>query len=287
MNRLQYRCAALVVALVALAAPAVAGHVYTFEVRNVEKDRVSQAMMKVSEPKLAMEIPPQGRRSQGGTLIFDGKKVIVADDKGHFIINQKKIEQIAAMMQSASPQGMPEMSPEMLEAMRNQIEQIADPATRQRALEEFEARFGAAAGEDEDAKPKIELVEQGKGSQGGYACVWYQVLENGVRVSDICAAEYTDIPGGRELRRTFNGFADFYRQMMDTLAEASVPGVQLLGDDNPLDSFFALGKFPVATTRLRDGREVERTVLTNAAQEELGEENFKPAPESVERSFGM
>lgn len=275
--------------ILALAVPAVfAGTEYEIEVTDHKRDKVETTLLQVEGLNLKMGMAAQGRKNPGGSLLFQGDRregkdprVIMADGKGgHMVLNQEKIDKIAAAI---PPGAAPTMSKDMVEMMRAQAERIADPQARARALEQIDRQYGSMGGEE---KPGLEYVERGVRDKFGYPSVRYDAMRGDVKVAEIWATDWANLEGGRQTSKVFTEFEKFYRGLMESLSEATGMGNMLGGDDNPFQKIFELQRFPVATYQYEAGEVVRSSVLKSARKVEHEPAVFKIDPNSVEREFG-
>lgn len=284
---------ALSVAVCLTAMPALAGSELEMEVTDHRRDdRVHLTKIQAEGLDLRIEVAPRGRKSPGGTLLFQGDRregkeprvVFLDAEGGHTIINQEKID---GLVEAIPEKAEPFMNEEMIERARAQLEQIADPEARARAREQFEARFGPAGGAESAGTSGVEFVERGVRDKLGYPCVRYDALRDGERVAEIWATDWANLEGGRETGKAFAAFESFYSGLMERLAEVSgfggvIPGVE----DSPFFNVFELERVPVATYEYEDGELVRSTVLKRAGKVDLDPAVFKIPPSSVERQFG-
>lgn len=283
---------AAVTTVAALTASSVyAGTQYEFEVTDNRRGKTEVTTLQTDGSNLRMGMAAQSRKDQGGAMIFQGDRregkpprMIVEDGEGgHMVLTQEKIDQLVGQIPS-TPQGTPVMSPEMIATARAQAERLADPESRARALELLDQRFGS---KDGAAKPSMEYVEKGIREKFGYPCMRYDVLKDGQKIAEVWATDWANIEGGRETSKAFKELEEFYRGLMASLEKATGMSGMFGGAETSFERIFKFNRFPVATYE-HDGDEVVRSsVLKSAKKTDVDPSVFKPAPGSVERSFGM
>jgi hypothetical protein len=210
-------------------------------------------------------LDPRGLRveSPEGLIIFQsaGKKFILADaaTKTYQVMDRDSLKQIAESMKAAMKQmesALAEMTPEQ-RAMMNQIMGGQMPS--------------APAPPPTPVATVYKKIADGI-AVGPWKTTHYEVLENGVKESEVWLASPGDLPIDRDLIKLFSEMSKFFEEMTAALPMAAPArketwSLELDGPDAPPG-------IPVKEIIFRDGAPVSTWELNRAEKADLDAEKF-------------
>lgn len=153
-----------------------------------------------------------------------------------------------------------------LKAARAQIEaQLATMPKEQRAM--MESMMAGTMGPA--AAPKRDLRETGRAEQtAGYACKVWEVLEAGVKVSELCVVDAKKLPAGADLATSMQAFGALAKEMVENL------GMTRAVDDSWAELERVKG-WPVVTRHFVQGKISDEFALRTVREEKIGADLFE------------
>jgi len=242
----------LVAALLVLPATAFADVRYEMEIKDVKRgDTINNEIL----AKDGM-VRVGARDSSSGTvtdLIYRPREdeILIIDNtrKEARRLTQAEMEKMQGMMAG--------MNQKMQEAMKKM-----PPQARAKA-EEMMKKMGK--GNTPAEAPEKTIRPLGSSDRvAGVKCDMYEVLEEGRKVQEFCAADQDDLEGGAELTEAMGGFAEFMQGFTKALG-ARAPKIEF----EPVD-----GKFPVLSRQYDDGDLVTEARLVSARETDLDADQF-------------
>ena len=152
------------------------------------------------------------------------------------------------------------------EAMKQMEAQLANLPPEQRAMvEEMMKEQMGGMGMSMDM-PVLEVRKTGSGSWKSYDCNMAEMLEDGVKIQEICSVDFSDVDGSGAVRDSFLRMSGLLSKMFEAIPFGD------MGSKNPMEMLEKLDGFPVRTVEFENGRAVSETVLDSS-----GESSIDPA----------
>ncbi len=255
---------ALVSLLAILASPLYAGVVYEIEVKDHEQSppKTESIQAAVEGRHLKMGIASKGKGAQG-EMIFRGDRMVVVDHehRTYHVIDEAANGQIAGQLSEAERM--------MQEALKNVPED-------KRAMVEQMMKQKLPSSTATPQRPESELKKTSeRADKNGYPCVKYEVLRDGRKTRELWVTDWDNIEGGSDVVDAFEGMADFFREMMDSIPDMG--GGRGSGDDNVFEHMKELGGFPVVTRDFRDDGSLRgETTLRSSKRQTIDPDAFEP-----------
>lgn len=248
-----------------LTTPLFAGVVYEIEVIDHEQSppKTESIQAAVEGRNLKMGIASQGKGAQG-EMIFRGDRremVVVDHEKRSFhVMDEATMKQLAGQVNS--------MMAQMQEALKNvppELRATVEGAMKRQMPQEQQARA---------PRSEIEKTSE-RATHNGYPCVKYVVSRDGRKVRELWVTDWSNLEGGSEVVEAFEGMAEFFREMLDSLPNVGRGGPGF--DDNMFEHLKELGGFPVVTREFADDGALEgETTLRSAKRQNLDPDVFEP-----------
>jgi hypothetical protein len=252
----------LSLAVLAAAAPALAGVVYQVETTDHGSNppEVSAGTMSVEGTSLRMQV---ASKNQGMTeIIFRGDRremlVIDHNKKTYTVMDEATLKELAAQMSQA------------MAAMEQAL--AAVPESQRKKMEEMmKAHMPMQAG---PVQPS-ELRKTGDtDTVNGYPCTRYEVWRGGARESELWVTGWSNIEGGDDVVEAFEGMAGFFSELIETLPD-------FLGAKSSADASMQhvkeMNGFPVVTRTFADSGALEmETALKSSESVSLEPSTFEP-----------
>jgi hypothetical protein len=253
----------LLVCVILALAPALAGVVYEIEVTDHEQSPPKSESIEaaVEGRNLKMGIA-SGERGEQGEMIFRGdrREMVVVDheDKSYHVMDKAAIDAIAGQVGAAMSQ--------MQEALKNV------PEDKRKMVEEM---MKQRMPQQQPQRPKSELRKTGeKAKKNGYPCVKYEVLRDGHKVRELWVTDWSNVEGGSDVVDAFEDMADFFKELMDSIADFGQGGD--IGDP-AFAHLKEIGGFPVVTEEFGEDGSLEGTsTLRSARRQRLDPAAFEP-----------
>ncbi|MEM6930868.1 MAG: hypothetical protein AAF602_28295, partial [Myxococcota bacterium] len=257
----------------AFATPAWAGVVFEVEVKDHSGTKpTTEAMQAVVEGrrlKMASSKAPDR-----ALMAFDGTKrqmtLFDHDARTYTVLDEAVLKQTMQGVSSAIEGAMSEAMDELSPAERAQFEALMknNPALAGRLP-------GMAA--PPTAKPQRELRRVGtRATHGGYACVRYDLLEDGVRTQELWVTDWSNLKGMGEVRAVFEDLTSFFAGIVEAL-----PSTGPMSGALPMDDELAMMKdlrgFPVFAREFApDGSLESETTLRSSKTQAVPSSAFGP-----------
>lgn len=232
---------------------ATSAHAGTYlELGHKRAEQVTSSAQKIwaEGGKLRLEVTSPG----GGDsiLLFKEDVLYTIDSNSH---RYARIDR-AAMEQMGT----------QLKAARAQLEaQLATMPKEQRAM--MESMMAGAMGPA--ARPKRDLRDTGRADQAaGYTCKVWEVLEAGVKVSELCVVDPKKLPSGAELAASMQAFGALAKQMTENLGMARAV-------DDSWTEFETVKGWPAVTRRFANGKMIDEFALRVVREEKVGAALFE------------
>jgi hypothetical protein len=235
--------------------------------------RLGSTSVAVSGASLAMDVD-QGADSAGGHIIYRGdrQELIVVDsaEQSYFVMDAQTASALAAHV----------------EQMKSQVGAALDniPASQRAYVERMMNQQQAAPAQLPSARIEIRHVGD-DAPVNDYPCTRYEVYRDGRKISDIWVTRWENVEGGRELTPAFQGMAQFFRQLVDSLAQQTGGGSDAMGNNNMFAAVNELNGFPVACYNYHpDGTIKDAVILRTSYRGELRPADFEP-PAGYRRQY--
>ena len=228
--------------------------------------RLGSTNVAVESGSLVMEVG-HGPQSAGGHVIYRGdrQELIVVDpeQQSYLVMDAQTANALAAQIDRMKSQfgaaldNVPASQRAYVEQMMNQqqTQQASLPTTA------------------------VEIRHVGDNvTVNGYSCARFEVYRDGRKISDIWVTDWNNVEGGRELEPAFAGMAQFFRHLVDSLAQQAGTNQDGLGD-NMFATINDLGGFPVACYNYHsNGTIKDAVILRSSRRGQLAPADFEPPP---------
>ena len=171
--------------------------------------------------------------------------------KSYGVIDKATVEQLGATMAAARKQ---------MEARMASM-----PPEQRKKMEEMMAKLGQGSG----PKPQRTLQKTGRTeSAAGLKCTVWEVLEDGKKEEEICAAPTGSLPNGEEMIKTFRDLAAMFKSFTESLGGG--------GMDNALwQDLDTINGVPIITREFSEGKARSEMRLTVARKESVPASSFE------------
>jgi hypothetical protein len=216
-------------------------------------DSVTQEML-VKDGMIRISTQDGGQDAMGSMIYRPAdQELLIIDDDDKAVRRMTKADM--DRMQGQMAAGMARMQ----DAMKNM-----PPEARARAEQAMQKMLGGSPG----GTPAVETTVKAMGASdtvAGIDCDMYQVLENGVKTQELCAADLDDLKGGDEMVASMKGLASMMEGFTKTLG-ARAPKMDL----GPVD-----GRFPVLSRQFDEGKLTYESRLVSIEETALSADQFK------------
>ena len=207
----------------------------------------------------------QSRMDQKGPAT--GSMTVIFKEEGFYVIDHAQKNYI--LMDKAM---LDQISTQIGEAMKQMEAQLAAMPPEQRAMVEemMKAEMpGMGSGRGMGKGPVLDINPLGEGRWESYDCRKYEMLEDGVKIQEMCVADYADIDSSGELRESFNEMGEFLSQLFDSMPFGGQ------GVKNPLEMINKMDGFPVHAVDFENGVAITETTLESAKQQAIDASMFE------------
>lgn len=149
------------------------------------------------------------------------------------------------------------------EAMKQMEAQLANLPPEQRAMVEqmmSEQMRGEAMTMD---IPVLEIRKLGSDRWQSYDCTLAEMLEDGMKIQEICSVDYDQVDGSGEVRDSFMRMAGLLNKLYDMIPFGG-QGVR-----NPMEMLNELDGFPVRAVEFENGNAVRETILESSTEKAI------------------
>ena len=199
----------LLLAAVFFAGNAFAGAVIEVKTTEFHTDPpiVGKVIMTTRDESSRLEVMSVSSK-EAGAMIFNGerKEMMAIDyENRQFVrMNQEQMNALAAQVEAAIAEMeamLAAMPPEQQEFAREMMKQNMPESVRKADLGE--------------------LVAAGKSDVfGGLECQWYNLVENGRTIRDVCITEWDDFPEGKAIANALGTLGEFFDDMREAFSAA-------------------------------------------------------------------
>jgi hypothetical protein len=131
--------------------------------------------------------------------------------------------------------------------------------------------------DEEASSSRAKLVATGESDTiAGFACKYYDVMQSGRKIRDICMTPWKDIPQGREASSAMMELADFFERMREAFAGSG--GLSLMDRQQEMFAYMEeLDGYPVLSHDYDVNGEIEsESRLQAARKQKIGSSMFEP-----------
>jgi hypothetical protein len=253
----------ITLAMLAAAAPAVAGVVYQVETTDMtgSGSGTMQSTISADGPLLKMQMHGAGDG-------FNGEMIYRGDRREMVMVNHD--EKTVMVMDEATIKAMADQISQAMAAMEQAL--AAMPASQRAKMEQM-MKSKMPAMPEPSAPAEIKATGDGD-TINGYPTTRYDVWRDGIRQRELWITDWANVDGGEEVAETFQQMAAFMQSMFDNLP--NIGGIRSAGN-----TAFAYLKemkgFPVKTREFADSGAVEyESVLVSSEERNLDPSTFEP-----------
>lgn len=248
--------------------PAFAGSVIELVTTEYSKDPPIVGTVDIStlDGNSRVEITSVSSNESGGMIYKPGKKEMIAIDHGaqeYYVIDQALMDRMAGQVSAA---------------MRQMQEALAALPPEQRAKAEQMMKGRMPQARTQPA-PEVALNKTGKSDTiASFDCDYYDVMQEGRRIREICVTDWADIEEGRQVADAMMELAGFFETMRNAFAGTGAMGVmdrqqEMFGYMKELNGYPVLSRDYDATGHLES-----ESRIRSAGHVELDPVLFEPPP---------
>ncbi|MDJ0917045.1 MAG: DUF4412 domain-containing protein [Woeseiaceae bacterium] len=246
-----------ILSLLAASMSANAGTVYELATRTMLGEEIDRLTF--------YEDGDQSRMDQNGTET--GSMTVIFKEEGFYVIDHAQKNYI--LMDKAM---LDQISTQISEAMKQMEAQLAAMPPDQRAMVEEMMKSqmpGMGSGRGMGKGPVLDIKPVGEGRWKSYDCRKYEMLEDGVKIQEMCVTDYSEVDSSGALRESFREMGDFMSQLFESMPFGG-QGVR-----NPLEMINKIDGFPVHAIDFENGVAVTETTLESAATKNIDAAMFE------------
>ena len=264
---MQPKLAVVLMAVVMASRTALGGAVLELQTTEYSEDPPIIGTVEIStEGKQSrIEITSVSSNESGGMIYRSNKKEMVAMDhtaQEYYVIDQPTMDRMAAQVRAAM-----EQTEAALEAMPPEERALAEQMI-QRPLSQ-----------EQQSAPETELRATGRNDKiAGRSCKYYDVMQDGRKIRDLCVTPWNDMPEGRQAAHAMMELADFFENMRNAFAGAG--GLEVMDRQQEMFAYMEeLDGYPVLSRDYdASGKLESESRLTGARSEKIGSSLFEPPP---------
>lgn len=209
-----------------------------------------------------IEITSITSEESGGMIYQSDKRELIALDhtlQAYYVFDQATMDMMAAQVKSALEQteaALAAMPPEERALAEQMIQRPVD---------------------DAPDKGRQKLVATGASDTiAGFKCKYYDVIQDDLKIRDICMTPWKDIPEGQEASRAMMELAGFFERMRKAFEGSG--GLNLMDRQQEMFAYMEeLNGYPVLSRDYDpDGSIVTESRLKAARKEKFGPAMFEP-----------
>jgi len=193
----------------------------------------------------------------------DGRFSVIFKDAEFIYLDHG--EQIYLVMDEAMLQGI---ASQISEAMKEMEEQLAAMPPAQRAMVEQMMKEQMGGATPSQVVANIEIREIGSDRYEDYDCTLAEMIEDGVKVQEICSVDFADVDGSGDVRDSFIKMGELLNELYNAIPFAGQ------GARNPMEILDDLDGFPVRAVEFEDGQAVRETVLLSTGEQPVDSAMF-------------
>lgn len=221
------------------------------------------------------------RTDSGGkdsvTMIFlgdtDEMYVIDHKEKTYMVMDRETVERLGNQMSEAMKQ--------MEEALKD-----VPPAQREMMERMMKGKMKGMPTSEPRSDSQVRSLGQSD-SVNGVGCDWKEVSRDEVVELKACVCNWTDIPGGDEIRRVSLEMKDFASALVDAFGSFGDSGglASSLGE-NPMSVMEKTGGFPLITENFQEGNLTRRSRFQSVEEVAISDDEFMPPSGYKKRDMG-
>ena len=198
------------------------------------------------------------------TGVDDSFSIIFLDDKFLMLDHAERSYMVMdeAMLES--------MGAQVSEAMKEMEAQLASlpPEQREMVRQMMSGKMGDMGMTRH--VPVLEIRKLGSGSWQSYDCTLAEMLEDGVKIQEICAVDFDEVDGSGDVRDAFMRMASLLSKLYEEMPFGGADA------RNPMEMFGELDGFPVRAVEFENGKPVNETVLESSTEQAIDPDIFGP-----------
>jgi hypothetical protein len=244
-----------------------------FRVEN--EDLKSGGQMEITEMKVdgnRMRADSGGKDSTTMIFLGDTDEMYVIDhkEKSYMVMDRETVESLGNQMSAA---------------MKQMEEALKDVPPEQRAMMErmMKGKMKGMPASKPRSEPQVRSLGESD-SVNGVGCDWNEVSRDGVVELKACVCDWTDIPGGDELRQISLEMKDFASALVDAFGGAG--GLAGSIGENPMSVMEKAGGFPLITENFQGGNLTRRSRFQSVEEVAISDDEFMPPSGYKKKDMG-
>lgn len=209
--------------------------------------------------------PNRSRMDQAGedgeiSVIFMDDEFLVLDhaQRNYIAMDEEMLEGVAAQVN---------------DAMKELEAQLADlPPGQREMMEQMMREQMGGLGMTADM-PVLEIRKLGSGRWQSYDCALTEMLEDGVKIQEICSVDYDEVDGSGDVRDSFLRMASLLSKLYDAIPFSGK------GLRSPMEMLNELEGFPVRAVEFENGQPVRETILESTTEKAIDPGIFSVPPD--------
>lgn len=258
---------ALVLLAWLLASPAAAGTFLVLETTRIDDGKVLERT----------ELRADGSRLRIDTDDGRSSVIYLADQQTVRVLNHTRRSYLEVDQQTTASLSR------RLERANREVRSYLDalPASQRAAAERLlDSTLGPDASQ---TGPEVVVVPTGRSDEiEGRPCREFDILRDGIRIADVCKAEFDDVGIVPETLDALRQLVVFLRESLSALAPEGLRGRSL----DTLDSFGRLDGVPLRVRVYEDGTPIRQSRMIELANRPLPVADFA-VPEGYRKSLGL
>lgn len=254
----------LIVMIAGLPTTGMAEAIYRYQVQLPGESALQNMDVSVGDNDLAI------KGYQEGEMIYRGQEqqMVGIDhrDKTYFILDLQTVKSLATTVGAA------------LQQMRQEL-QALPPEQREMIEQQMKQQFGITDGGEPETL-ELEKADR-RGDAAGIGCDWWEVIEDGELIREVCSADPSDVPGGDQSLAIMKGLGKLQAEIYDEMSE-SVP-IEL--PDNPFAMLEEMNGLPIITHGLNSHLQEGSMTLVSAEEASLPADTFRPPKDYKKQSL--
>jgi hypothetical protein len=239
------------------------------------EDLKSGGQMEITEMKVdgnRMRADSGGKDSTTMIFLGDTDEMYVIDhkEKSYMVMDRETVESLGNQMSAA---------------MKQMEEALKDVPPEQRAMMErmMKGKMKGMPASKPRSEPQVRSLGESD-SVNGVGCDWNEVSRDGVVELKACVCDWTDIPGGDELRQISLEMKDFASALVDAFGGAG--GLAGSIGENPMSVMEKAGGFPLITENFQGGNLTRRSRFQSVEEVAISDDEFMPPSGYKKKDMG-